>query len=400
MTEPRADLTPEAASGEAIEPARLRHRARGWTQILDELEQRGWKDSAPRTLGNILLVLVAVLGVAAARLGLRSLPTSPGVSLRAGVASPQASPTAAAPFGLEDLPPYSGGALSYDGIPRLLEIHTTVPTRPRLEIVKYVVQSGDTLFGIAENYGLKPESVLWANYDVLLDDPHSLIPGQELNILPVDGVLYVWNEGDGLNGVASFYGVSAQEILDWPGNDIDPGTDPENPDIAPGTALVVPGGHRETVTWASRITRADPARARILGPGACGTVYDGPIGAGSFIWPTPLHYVGGFGYSSIHPAIDIAGDTGHGIFASDSGVVVFAGWNNGGYGNVIVVDHGNGWQTLYAHLSQVNVACGQAVFPGNVIGLMGCTGNCSGDHLHFEMMHDTYGKVNPLNFLP
>jgi hypothetical protein len=58
--------------------------------------------------------------------------------------------------------------------------------------------------------------------------------------------------------------------------------------------------------------------------------------------------VGGSGYSSIHPAIDIAGDTGHGIFASDSGVVVFAGWNNGGYGNVIVVDHGNGWQTLYA----------------------------------------------------
>jgi murein DD-endopeptidase MepM/ murein hydrolase activator NlpD len=65
-----------------------------------------------------------------------------------------------------------------------------------------------------------------------------------------------------------------------------------------------------------------------------------------------------------------------------------------------VLDHGNGWQTLYAHLSQINVVCGQAVFQGNVIGLMGTTGNSSGPHLHFEMMHDVYGKVNPLNFLP
>ena len=108
----------------------------------------------------------------------------------------------------------------------------------------------------------------------------------------------------------------------------------------------------------------------------------------------------GYDYSSIHPAIDIAGSTGHAIFASDSGVVVYSGWNDWGYGYVVVLDHGNGWQTLYAHLSSISVGCGQAVFQGQVIAAMGISGNSSGSHLHFEIMHDEYGKVNPWNYLP
>jgi murein DD-endopeptidase MepM/ murein hydrolase activator NlpD len=130
-------------------------------------------------------------------------------------------------------------------------------------------------------------------------------------------------------------------------------------------------------------------------------VYDGPVDSSSFVWPTPGRTISGYHYDpSFHPAIDIGASTGHAIYGSDSGIVVYSGWNDWGYGLVIVLDHGNGCQTLYAHLSQINVVCGQAVFQGNVIGLMGCTGNCSGPHLHFEMMHDVYGKVNPLNFLP
>jgi murein DD-endopeptidase MepM/ murein hydrolase activator NlpD len=100
-----------------------------------------------------------------------------------------------------------------------------------------------------------------------------------------------------------------------------------------------------------------------------------------------------------HPAIDIAGRLGNAIYTTDAGVIVYAGWRDD-YGNLIMVDHGNGWQSLYAHLSQTNVACGQSVGQGELIGLMGSTGNSSGPHLHFELMNTQYGKVNPHDFLP
>jgi len=80
-------------------------------------------------------------------------------------------------------------------------------------------------------------------------------------------------------------------------------------------------------------------------------------------------------------------------------VIVYAGWSDYGYGNMVFIDHGNGWQTLYAHLSVLNVSCGQGVGQGATIGAMGSTGNSSGPHLHFEMRSDKYGRVNPLDFL-
>lgn len=396
MTESQAPPSDSTDSVRGRGPSRPRTGLELWQAFVGRIGA----ERARRYAGHVMLLLIAGIGLWAGKLGLRTLPGDPSVTLFAGQARANPAPAAAVALGVEDLPVYAGGR-GGGGVARRVEMHTTVPSRPRLELIKYVVQPGDTVFGVAENFGLKPETILWGNYDVLQDNPHNLTPGQELTILPVDGALYKWNVGDGLGGVARFFGVTPQDIIDWPGNEIDPTADPANPGIEPGTALVIPGGRRELqVIWTARITRADPARARLLGAGACGTVYDGPIGSGVFIWPAPLHYLSGWGFSSIHPGIDIAGDTGHSIYASDSGVVVFAGWNNGGYGNVIVIDHGNGWQTLYAHLSQINMACGQAVFPGNVIGLMGCTGNCSGSHLHFEMMNDEFGKVNPLNFLP
>jgi murein DD-endopeptidase MepM/ murein hydrolase activator NlpD len=88
------------------------------------------------------------------------------------------------------------------------------------------------------------------------------------------------------------------------------------------------------------------------------------------------------------------------MWASDSGVIVYAGWNNFGYGNIVVIDHGNGWQTLYAHMDTIGVGCGQSVFQGTPIGTIGSTGASSGSHIHFEMLHDDYGKVNPWDFLP
>jgi hypothetical protein len=291
------------------------------------------------------------------------------------------------------------------GIRREVLIHTTIPTRSRTEVITYTVQVGDTIFGIAEMFGLMPETILWGNYYTLADDPHRLSPGQELNILPVNGTYHRWSEGEGLNGVARGYNVTPEDIINWAGNQLTPDTlgDWSNPNIEPGTMLVVPGGHREFVTWsAPRITRDNPGVAKILGPGSCGTVMDGAMGTGTFIWPANNHWLSGYDYSpsTNHYGIDIAGELGDPIYASDNGVIVYAGWNNWGYGNVIVIDHGGGWQTLYAHLSYVGVGCGQSVYQGGVIGSFGSTGNSSGPHLHFEMLHETYGKVNPWNFLP
>ena len=85
--------------------------------------------------------------------------------------------------------------------------------------------------------------------------------------------------------------------------------------------------------------------------------------------------------------------------ASDAGVVVFSGWSTVGYGNMVMVDHGNGFQTLYAHMTAATVACGQSVGRGQTVGTGGSTGNSTGPHLHFELQSEQYGKVNPKQYL-
>jgi murein DD-endopeptidase MepM/ murein hydrolase activator NlpD len=316
-------------------------------------------------------------------------------------AAPTAIPTTAPPA----LPPLIQTSFSFqNGIPRLAQIDTVVPARPRTDVITYTVEAGDTVFGIAEQFKLQPETIMWSNYDVLLDNPHRLSPGQVLFILPVDGVYHKWSNGEGMNGVTSYYGVTIEEVVDYPGNNLDAAAlgDLSNPNIEPGTRLIIPGGKREYVSWsAPRISRSNPSASKLLGPGACGTVMDGALGIGVFIWPANERRLSGFDYSPAtnHRGIDIAGKLGDPLYASDNGVVVYAGWNNYGYGNVIVIDHGGGWQTLYAHMSYLSVGCGASVYQGTVIGSIGSTGNSSGPHLHFEMLHESYGKVNPWDFL-
>lgn len=294
---------------------------------------------------------------------------------------------------------------AFDGIPRLAQVHTTIPSRPRDEVEKYTVAEGDTIFGISERFGLKPETVLWANYYVLLDDPHALQPGQELNILPTDGTYHEWQQGEGLNGISNYYGVTAEDIINYPTNNLDVATigDFANPNIRPGTWLVIPGGRREFVSWSAPlgVTRENPASARVLGPGACDPVTGGAVGYGAFIWPSNKHYLSGFDYTpgANHWGLDISGNTGEGVYSTDAGVVVYAGWNNYGYGNMIMVDHGNNFQSLYAHLSAINVGCGQSVGQGDVIGAIGNTGRSSGSHLHFEIRAIS-SYVNPWDVLP
>lgn len=291
-----------------------------------------------------------------------------------------------------------------DGISRSAQIHTNIPSRPRQDITTYTVQEGDTVFGIAEKFGLEPQTILWGNYNILLDDPHSLRPGQELNILPVDGVYWEWLGGLAFGSWADFYGVTAADIIDYPGNHIDPNTigSYDNANIEVGTWLIIPNGKREFVSWSAPlgVTRENPASARVLGEGACDPVSGGAVGYGTYVYPTNKHYLSGFDFSpeTNHNGLDFAGNEGEGVYAVDAGVVVYAGWNDYGYGNMIMIDHGNGFQSLYAHLSALNVGCGQSVGQEEVVGAVGSTGRSSGPHLHFELMAGS--KVNPWSYLP
>jgi LysM repeat protein len=129
------------------------------------------------------------------------------------------------------------------GIERTVFLTTTLMARPREDVLVYTVEQGDTLFGIAERFGLKPETLLWGNQLVLGDNPHNLRPGQELNILPVNGTYYRWAAGDGLNGVAKFFGVTPEDIINYPGNHLNPDQigDFANPNIEPGVWSITPG---------------------------------------------------------------------------------------------------------------------------------------------------------------
>jgi murein DD-endopeptidase MepM/ murein hydrolase activator NlpD len=280
---------------------------------------------------------------------------------------------------------------------RQIDLQTIIPSRSRVEVLRYTVQSGDAVFGIAAKFNIEPETVLWGNMEVLNDDPHLLRPGQELNILPVDGTYYQWEENDTIEGVADEFGTEAQAILDWPGN----GIDPVDPKIEEGQWLVVPGGRRAFRRWFIPVpARPQSGVGSAYGPGGCtGDYTGGAIGTGGFIWPTANHYISGNDYWSGHLAIDIAAGTGAGIWAADSGVVVFAGWSTVGYGYMVMLDHGNGWVTLYAHLSRVQVGCGASVAQGQGIGSAGSTGNSTGPHLHFETRLNG-GFVNPWFVLP
>lgn len=350
----------------------------------------------------LLFAVFAILAISArsylpkSRLSIQRIEGEENLSQTQAQESEETSPTVG-------LPPYDVPTTDYaSGIPRLALLDTTIPNRPWVEVETYIVKPGDNLFLIAEKYGLKPETILWGNYEVLRDNPQFLKPDQELNILPTDGVYYQWNEGDNLLQIADFFKVEPKAIVDWPGNQLELyEPDFNKVSYAPGDWLVVPGGRRALKDWGPPpITRSNPASAAYYGSGYCGEIYEGAIGIGTFLWPTVSRGISGYDYNpNIHPALDIEGAEGNAIFATDSGVIVFAGWSEYGYGYLVVIDHGNGWQSAYAHMSAVGVYCGQSVAQGTLIGAIGNTGNSTGAHLHFELRSEIYGKANPWDFV-
>ena len=132
-----------------------------------------------------------------------------------------------------------------------------------------------------------------------------------------------------------------------------------------------------------------------LGPGSCPDVIVSLVGGTNFQWPADMTYISGWRFNAVtHPGVDIGTPVGSPIYASEAGTVVFSGWSQVGYGETTVLDHGNGWRTRYAHLSVINVECGQTVQRGEVIALSGNTGHSTGPHLHFELS-GSQGRIDP-----
>ncbi len=256
------------------------------------------------------------------------------------------------------------------------------------EVIEHTVQSEETISSIALKYSLAPETIYWENN---LTDRSTIKPGDRLRILPVDGIRHKVQKGETIYTLSKKYGLGdseadAQPIVSFPFNTF---ADDTTFALATGQYIFIPGGIKPT---ASSSIASGPGRQVITTPNA------GSVSAtGSFVWPAS----GGItqGYSWYHRAIDIANRGGGPILAADAGTVIVAGWvDNAGYGNRVMVDHGNGTVTLYAHMSVVRVQVGQTVNKGDVLGDMGSTGRSTGTHLHFEIRQGG-NQLNPLSYL-
>lgn len=246
-------------------------------------------------------------------------------------------------------------------------------TDPTHNFNTYVVKRGDTPNGIAERFGIKPESILGGNPQ--LSEESSLLQiGTELVILPIDGVLHTVQPGETLDDLEILYGISQEVIVAYEPNGLD---FPYR--LVPETKILIPGAVRELFVW------TPPDLSSVGGTSSEGSgVRPIIVGTGTFVYPVNgRNFTQFFWYG--HPGLDIALGEGSAVYASDTGTVTYAGWNNFGYGNLIVVNHGNGFETFYGHLSGINVVPGQIVYQGNVIGASGNTGNSSGPHIHFEI---------------
>lgn len=260
---------------------------------------------------------------------------------------------------------------------------TQVSEKPRSEIIDYKVESGDTLSQVADKFNISTDTIRWAN-DLKGDQ---IKPGQILKILPLAGVAYTVKSGDTLESVAKKFSAEQQPILDYPFNDV-----PDDLSLKVGQLLIIPDGVPPEV-------KAPPKpkpQPQYLAQGPSSPAFSAP-GGGQFIWPAGGSLSQYFSW--YHPGIDIANRSAPGIAAADGGMVVVAGWPDAqGYGNRVVLDHGNGYTSLYAHLSNIYVSVGETVSRGQLIGQMGSTGRSSGIHLHLEI-HYKGVAINPLAIL-
>jgi len=271
----------------------------------------------------------------------------------------------------------AAAVVSYN--PYETSLSTVISSKPRDRIIDYKIVSGDTLASIAKRFDVSVDTIKWAN-DLKSD---TIKPAQILKIPPVTGVVHKVVSGETVYSIAKKYKTNAQNIVNFIFNDF---TDLDTFALQSGQTLYVPDGiiEKEQPKYAGQMYA---------------TVMSGVRGSSNFIWPTsgiitqyPTWY---------HMALDIASNTAPTVVAADGGTVVYAGCLQYGYGCHVVIDHGNGYKTLYAHMQQIYVTTEtgkNGVNQGTPIGQMGSTGRSTGTHLHFEIRQgDTL--LNPQNFL-
>ncbi len=275
------------------------------------------------------------------------------------------------------------------------------PVRARQHVLKYTVQAGDNLFGIAERFAIHPNTIFWANTETLQDNVHLIQIGTQLYILPVNGVYHLSDGTQTIAEIAAMYGVAPGDILTSEYNRL---SEFDGSYLPPaGLRIVVPGGRREYISWRAPIrtgTQSGSANPEgSLHPGSCRQIYSGVGGGGNYMNPLGgMPYRLTQGFQPWHPGADLAAEPDTPIYAAETGVVVFAGWHRDGYGELVIIDHGDGWTTYYGHMSQRFVDCGTQVSKGQLIGAMGMSGNATGIHLHFEIRQNDVPQ-NPSRFI-
>lgn len=244
---------------------------------------------------------------------------------------------------------------------------TAATGRPGNEVQSYIVEAGDTISSIAEQFGLKVDTILWANG---LTSRSTLKVGATLKILPTDGVAHRVRPGETLGAIAFLYNADLAKVIDFNGLD-------EDGFIVDGQTILIPGG-RQPAALQRRVS-----------------IRAGSVGAnvdvrGYFMRPSTGRITQGL---HAFNAVDMGAPCGSPLYAAAPGKLIISdgvGWN-GGYGKYVKISHPNGTATLYGHMSKIYVGAGTEVERGDLIGLVGSTGRSTGCHVHFEV----YNAANP-----
>ncbi|MGE3961432.1 MAG: peptidoglycan DD-metalloendopeptidase family protein [Dehalococcoidia bacterium] len=309
----------------------------------------------------------------------------PRTGAPAGRAVPAGASSGATGFGAPGAGS-SPAASSEDGAPTESGAQAQTQQPPPV-FYEYEVQPGDTVSGIAAQFGIGIDYILWNNVDVI-DDADSLMVGAKLQVPPIEGIIHSASFGETVSDLAVEYDSTTEAIVNYAANGF--GGDPNL--LPVGALILIPGGRVIPPEPSAVVpgSSEDPASPSWTPP---------PLSLPSWSWPATGRITSPFGPT--HPlGIDISMVVNTPIAAAMSGTVTFVGGNPCcSYGYHVIIDHGDGTETRYAHLSQFYVGAGQWVNAGDLIGASGNSGYSTGPHLHFEIRLNDI-PLNPLAYLP
>lgn len=272
-----------------------------------------------------------------------------------------------------------------------------VPTAD-ISSVSTATQSLSAQKSVDVDYIIQPEDSLWSlasENNLTIEDIQALNPGLDETL--VDGSVIHLKQQQPLLNIKTIQNASYQETVPAPVNEI------QDSNLYQGTTQVVEQGAEGVKMVNAKIVKINGQEVdrmvlseSVLSAPTPSSVIVGTrpvptgIGSGQFLRPYSGVITSRFGsrWGSVHKGIDVGGSVGDPVLSADEGKVIFAGWNNGGYGNLVILDHGNGYQTYYAHMNEILVSDGDVIEKGYQLGTVGNTGRSTGPHLHFEVRKD------------